>query len=220
MTNYREPVSRIISCLAYRHPTEMRDKCVADMDVGLLRVLLNRPDRFGNSCLNEPFRIMSGIRSDHFIDRLDECDDPGGRVDDDANLELALRLTLTHASKCSPLVMESPDTYTLASRRFNATPLRFVDGEGNMYHTNFAKNSTNCSGRTWGKENLRLVMCKTALERILYHTVKRKAECALHGLDGQLCLDRSSHSRLLAPAPRLQSSAAPMPVPATKTISS
>ena len=55
VTNYREPVSRIISCLAYRHPTEMRDKCVADMDVGLLRVLLNRPDRFGNSCLNEPF---------------------------------------------------------------------------------------------------------------------------------------------------------------------
>ena len=159
MTNYREPVSRIISCLAYRHPTEMRDKCVADMDVGLLRVLLNRPDRFGNSCLNEPFRIMSGIRSDHFIDRLDECDDPGGRVDDDANLELALRLTLTHASKCSPLVMESPDTYTLASRRFNATPLRFVDGEGICTnHTNFAKNSTNCSGRTWGKENLRLVM--------------------------------------------------------------
>ena len=131
-----------------------------------------------------------------FIDRLDECDDlsrnPGVRVDN-ANLELALQLALKHASKCSPLVLESPDTYAAASRRFNATPLRFVDGEGNMYHTNSAKNPTNCSGRTWSKENLQLVMCKTALERILYQTVKRKAECALHGLDGQLCLDRSSH---------------------------
>jgi hypothetical protein len=194
VTNYREPVSRIISCLAYRHPTEMLGKCVADMDVGLLRVLLNRPDRFGNSCLNEPFRIMSGIRSDHFIDRLDECDG----FSHDANLELALRLTLKHASKCSPLVLESPDTYREASRRFNATPLRFVDGEGNMYtiHNNTAKNPTNCSGRIWGNENLKLVMCKTALERIIYHTVKRKAECALHGLDGQLCLDRSSNSPL------------------------
>ena len=202
----------------------MQGKCVADMDVGLLRVLLNRPDAFGNSCLNEPFRIMSGIRSDHFIDRLDECDDlsqnPGVRVDNHANLELALQLTLKHASKCSPLVLESPDTYTQASRRFNATPLRFVDDEGNMYHANSGKNSTNCSGRTWGKENLKLVMCKTALERILYHTVKRKAECALHGLEGQLCLDRSSHSRLPAPAPRLQSSAAPIPVPARKPMSS
>ena len=89
-----------------------------------------------------------------------------------------------------------------------------------MYHANSAKNATNCSGRTWGKENLKLVMCKTALERILYHTVKRKAECALHGLEGQLCLDRSSHSRLPAPAPRLQSSAAPIPVPARKPMSS
>ena len=84
-----------------------------------------------------------------------------------------------------------------------------------MYHANSAKNATNCSGRTWGKENLKLVMCKTALERILYHTVKRKAECALHGLDGQLCLDRYSHSRLLAAAHRPQNTAAPMPVPAS-----
>ena len=79
-----------------------------------------------------------------------------------------------------------------------------------MYHSRFAKNPTNCSGRTWVEENLRLVMCKTALERILYHTVKRKAECALHGLEGQLCLDRSSPLQS-----HVQSSAAPMPVPAT-----
>ena len=85
------------------------------------------------------------------------------------------------------------------------TPLRFVDGEGNMYHTNSAKNPTNCSGRTWSKENLQLVMCKTALERILYQTVKRKAECALHGLDGQLCLDRSVDST----APRETSATPP-----------
>ena len=79
-----------------------------------------------------------------------------------------------------------------------------------MYHSRFAKNPTNCSGRTWVEETLRLVMCKTALERILYHTVKRKAECALHGLEGQLCLDRSSPLQS-----HVQSSAAPMPVPAT-----
>ena len=120
VTNYREPVSRIISCLAYRHRTAMQGKCVADMDVGLLRVLLNRPDAFGNSCLNEPFRIMSGIRSDHFIDRLDECDDlsqnPGVRVDNHVNLELALQLTLKHASKCSPLWCWSPPTLTQQHR--------------------------------------------------------------------------------------------------------
>ena len=56
-----------------------------------------------------------------------------------------------------------------------------------MHHTNSGERN-NCSDRQWDKSNLKLVMCKTALERVLYHTVKRKAECALHGLDGQLCI--------------------------------
>ena len=190
-TNYREPVSRVVSCLAHRHGPEMKGNCIEDMDVELLRSLLEKPDAYGTSCLNEPFRIMSGIRSDRFVDTLDVCDEfsqgPEGMVNPHAKLEFALQLTLEHASKCSPLILESMHTYAAASTRFKATPLRFLDGQGMMHHTNSGERN-NCSDRQWDKSNLKLVMCKTALERVLYHTVKRKAECALHGLDGQLCI--------------------------------
>jgi hypothetical protein len=65
VTNFREPVSRIVSCLYYRHMKIIGNNCINSLSLKALEELLWRRDSYGSSCLNEPFRILSGmVKSD------------------------------------------------------------------------------------------------------------------------------------------------------------
>jgi len=217
-TNFREPFSRVASCLYMRHP-QMGKVCVADMDTKSLDYYLHLPDAYGNSCLNEPFRMMSGIRTDIFADHLDVCA-PHARSEKVGNAVfgphpdflIALTLTLKHIMKCSPLILEVPDTYNMAQQRFKTAGIRFLKHDGNLMVDTEYKDlglqlmnameklgltSVNASSRTfdcgnktehpWKYENLRLMMCVTAVEQILYRAVKQKAMCVDKGIDPSVC---------------------------------
>jgi hypothetical protein len=72
MTNMREPISRIISCLNFRFRNKMRKRCIEDLSLEQLQELLQRPDNMGHSCLNEPFRALSGVLDEEIIDHVQD----------------------------------------------------------------------------------------------------------------------------------------------------
>jgi hypothetical protein len=67
MTNYRHPIDRIESCIYYRFRP---DQCLMDMSLEKVQNILGWVDEFGTTCLNEPFRSMSGFQEDAVIDHL------------------------------------------------------------------------------------------------------------------------------------------------------
>lgn len=192
-TNFREPLSRVVSCLEFRHGQEMNGNCVSDMDSELLHHLLTKPDRFGNSCLNEPFRIMSGVRADAFSDHLNICNPHnqseqfGQLIGRHSDFVVALLLTLEHVKECSPLILELYDSYIMASRRFNTTGISFLTTYGKMQKTNVGKAQNKCESQPWRDSNFRMMICNTAIERVLYRAVLRKAACVFNGTNSSMC---------------------------------
>ena len=75
VTNLREPTSRIVSCLYYRFLVNKRYKaksgCIDSLTIPeLVFLLAEETDSFSNSCLNEPFRILSGFVDEDIINAL------------------------------------------------------------------------------------------------------------------------------------------------------
>jgi hypothetical protein len=78
VTNYRHPIDRIESCIYYRFQP---DKCLMNMSPERLKKILGFVDPFGTTCLNEPFRSMSGFQEDAVIDHLMDGDFDGTESD-------------------------------------------------------------------------------------------------------------------------------------------
>ena len=197
-TNFREPLSRVISCLHFRFPGPFKNKCITDMDNDLLLQYMKKPDKYGNSCLNEPFRIMSGIRTDVFADKLDVCTPhnrsqlmSGDLFGAHPEFVVALTLTLEHTMKCSPLILEAPESYTMAQQRFDdASGVRLVTDSGGMLHENNKNDGHTCGDakeHPWQQKNLHLMFCVTAVEQMLYRAVVQKTECVAYGIPPDKC---------------------------------
>jgi len=128
----------------------MAGECVSTMNATKLDRLLRKSDRHGDTCLNEPFRITSGIRSTVFFNHLSTCGQAAPSAKAGAGAELpdgpfdeqevedfwvmTMQLTLKHLKKCSPLILEDIESYEMADRRFAATPLQFLQKDGTMAH--------------------------------------------------------------------------------------
>ena len=76
LSNFRDPVSRVISCLYFRF-LEKGLKigggrvCIDQLSIReLLNLLVDKVDQFSNSCLNEPFRILSGFLDEDIINSI------------------------------------------------------------------------------------------------------------------------------------------------------
>lgn len=67
---------------------------------------------YGRGCLNEPFRMLSGLS-----DEGDLADLSTQPVDGPA-VTAAVRLTLSHAATCVPIVLEDPRTLQLVRHWF------------------------------------------------------------------------------------------------------
>ena len=188
-TNFREPLSRVLSCLRYRHHIP----CLKEVSADKFKEYLLRTDTFGHSCISEPFRIMSGINDEDLLDfdiediqlksaqlrtrtrfrgrRLDEMDAVG-----------IYKRTLSHVAECAPVVLEIPESYELVADR---CPQIFRDDNGTnvaivarkILSTDHASTTGDCAP---SKEQTELLMNYTKLERRLYNVVRRKVEDALN----------------------------------------
>lgn len=72
-TNYRQPASRVESCIYFRFKKLLKayhTNCIGTLTNEEFTNLLFQSDRFGQSCLNEPFRILSGFRDERMLDHL------------------------------------------------------------------------------------------------------------------------------------------------------
>lgn len=113
VTNMREPVSRLFSCVAYRFLAPLKsDKCVSDLsDKEFIDFLTVTMDKFGGACLNEPFRIMSGITDEVLLQSLGRDIKLGPKT---LNASISNRdavifdITLENLSKCAPRFLETP----------------------------------------------------------------------------------------------------------------
>ena len=78
VTIFRDPISRILSCFYFRFTSELNlaaskpsFSCINNMtDDEIVDVLLNGRSRYGRGCLNEPFRIFSGVLDEDMINTL------------------------------------------------------------------------------------------------------------------------------------------------------
>jgi len=183
-TNFREQLSRLLSCFMFR----FNIPCISHMSLEGLRILLSRTDEYGNSCLNEPFRIMSGVLDEDAIDHL--------RMGNHSNHHLLrilymFKSTLINVASCSPIVLEIPESYELLADRYprlfrnestgaNAAfdptvqirPGKFKTGD--TPQSNHEGSRENCSSAT--ESQMEILKEYTHLEQLLYDTVRKKVQ--------------------------------------------
>ena len=89
--------------------------CLSNLTSAQVRnMYLNGTSMYGRSCLNEPYRILSGVADEADINALSEAAAPGHA----AHLERVLALTLKHLAQCVPIVLEKPESLRLARYYF------------------------------------------------------------------------------------------------------
>ena len=116
LTNFREPVSRLISCVEYRFQSIVQEHgCLSNISTSkLIDIITTKTDEYGVSCLNEPFRILSGIYNENVIDNLGIHLNHSSGSSDIARLQpkfhgmesFALQMTLHNVAKCGVMILE------------------------------------------------------------------------------------------------------------------
>ncbi len=176
-TNYRHPISRIESCLYFRFEHTFQGKCLHDLDLETYHNLLLSVDEFGTSCLNEPFRILSGYTDEMIIDHLMDGvhSDSERRVHNRRLLDYSalnvFNLTLQHTLRCTPLLLEFPESYDLMSSRIPS--LGNMGGFKSTVWIQVGSKTKKVCGHLQG-EQLALTESYAALEVMLYDAVLRK----------------------------------------------
>jgi hypothetical protein len=107
VTLFREPVARLESCYYYRFVAGLnitvasrRHACLSNLRADEMHDFFRRSrTREGFGCLNEPFRVMSGVRDETWLARLAGTD-----------FHTVLEHTLAHVAQCVPLILEDPRT--------------------------------------------------------------------------------------------------------------
>lgn len=69
-TNFRHPISRVESCLYFRFNKQLNNRCVMELPMSDFKDLFHRLDYYGHSCINEPFRALSGLQDELVFDHL------------------------------------------------------------------------------------------------------------------------------------------------------
>ncbi|RYH00677.1 hypothetical protein EON65_48895 [archaeon] len=191
LTNLREPVSRVASCLYYRH----RIKCINNLSLQELDKYLYKLDAYGDSCLNEPFFIMSGIEDRTLTDHLDESNHTivrklthlrGQRnlTHHRALLErlapVIFDLSLQHVKKCVPVVLELPLSFELQKLRFPKLGALGAFMEKRVNENVLSKSCDFPSG-----EHLKLIQEHSFLETIFYNVIYKKVSSYIQEVYGK-----------------------------------
>lgn len=98
-TVFRHPVNRIVSCVMFRFGPYLKQrgiKAFKNIPLDMLNSILARAtDAFGTSCLNEPFRMLSGFADESIINGLSITHNSSFSV-------FAMQQTLRHTLRCNP----------------------------------------------------------------------------------------------------------------------
>jgi hypothetical protein len=170
VTNFQEPVSRLIFCLKKNFNTEIKQKHndLSEVSTQYLEKLLNSKSQLdGRSCLNEPYRVLSGQRDELFLESL---------LENDHARRAAFAMTLQHAKDCFPLVLEIPASFDL----YNSIYLRanvFNSSDAALYRSLILKDL-----RKYSKEQLDLLQRYSYAESLVYHAVFKRTENILNNV--------------------------------------
>jgi len=109
MTNFQDPLARIQSCYYRQLLKQGAPACLADLEPERMREFFHRSHGAnGYSCMNEPFRLMSGLVHDYLFDV-------------DASTEewnFVFRSTLQNLARCVPIIVEDVSTLKAAASWF------------------------------------------------------------------------------------------------------
>lgn len=186
MTNFRDPLSRIISCIYFVHRRELNllnVSCISELnDLELVHLVRHQYTVSGNTCINEPFEIMSGITDYELLGNLGSdlvVNQDGNSYDIKPRFnvvdEFVLEITLKHMEKCIPMMIESADNIEFMKHKAPILYNHNVFHESNQQpHT---KESDKC-GRPTDRQ-IELLENLVAFETILYQTVNSKFQKVL-----------------------------------------
>ena len=189
-SNFREPASRMESCLYFRFGAKLGERCLNDIPLSEFTAVLDWVDEFGQSCLNEPFRVLSGEADEVAIDQLFpvrfslQNDSTAYRSTSQPMSLSALAVvnnTLAHTLRCTPIILELPESYLALSRRI---PML---GKLDAFSTTTHSNMRGMKCPPLSSERKAMIKEKVALESILYRTIYEKvkgkiSENAMHPL--------------------------------------
>lgn len=175
-TNFRHPFSRIESCLYYRFFDRLKGRCVMDMPMDEFREMFLDTDEYGSSCINEPFRVLSGVNDEVVIDNLMHGKEDSFRrqrrqLVSSYAMEV-FKQTVKHIQRCPPVVLEIAETYDILAETipklgrvgaFEATAMEKVGSKSR-------KICDHLEG-----DYLEVVKEYAGLEMILYDAVVRKS---------------------------------------------
>lgn len=114
-----------------------RYACLSNITSHELRsILLEGRSVYGRGCLNEPFRMLSGLQDEVDLALLSTAPLDGPHV------TAALALTLRHLASCVPLVLEMPESLQLARHMFP----QVSDAFRSMQHLNKGTTAPAVSG--------------------------------------------------------------------------
>ncbi|PSC73525.1 sulfotransferase family [Micractinium conductrix] len=171
-TIFREPLARMESCYYYRFIQErgIKNKHFSCLDqlnpVELRRMFMDGRSKFARGCLNEPFRILSGLTDEEDLAALSSA-----APDQGWQLTAAMALTLQHLAQCVPVVLERPESLRLMRHYFP----QLTPGLDSLQHANALK-----VGRCPLSDATRSLLAELSVgEHILYEAVQRRVDYML-----------------------------------------
>ena len=142
------------SCLDQLNPVELR------------RMFMDGRSKFARGCLNEPFRILSGLTDEEDLAALSSA-----APDQGWQLTAAMALTLQHLAQCVPVVLERPESLRLMRHYFP----QLTPGLDSLQHANALK-----VGRCPLSDATRSLLAELSVgEHILYEAVQRRVDYML-----------------------------------------
>ena len=162
VTMFREPIERVESCYYFRFLNRglaKNFKCMNNATVSSLESLLRTGvDGFGDGCLDEPFRIFSGVGDNAELEAANDVTSP--------EFCIAMRYSMLALSGCSLMVLGEPTSYAQAASAFPQVGSAFLS----MPHANVGK-SLKCE---LDELHVQLLEQLTAGETVLYNAVQRR----------------------------------------------
>jgi hypothetical protein len=113
-TVFRDPVARLESCYYYRFVYELgigsispRHACLSSLSaIEITDLFHSMRTQWGSGCLNEPFRIFSGISDEEWL----------AHIDGTRSFQVILARTLKNLAKCVPVVLEDARSLQVLQR--------------------------------------------------------------------------------------------------------
>ena len=195
VTNYRHPVDRIESCLYYRFNRLLEGRCLSQLTLTELDDLLHHVDVYGATCLNEPFRVMGGISDEAMLEHLvsvhrthahskhtrslrgsltesESERETRRRLDMTAIDVLLVNATLQNTLRCSPLVLELPESFAEVARRIPALGNRGAFSAEVKENVN--RIHSHCATVPLSAEQRAYIQQHALLELVVYEAVYKK----------------------------------------------